>query len=148
MLQAFSRHYQLVIIGKVFFTILLLTFALLGVGYGFRDLLLGATSNNDAATVGGKTISLNDLDRQYRRQLSKPAAPDRRPGFKPVDPAKAGGGRAPTLDQEVNDMLFAQQATHDGFRVGDALVRKIIESEPSFAGADKHFDQAHFPHAA
>src|SRR3954452_10967908 len=56
-------------IGKVFFGILVLTFGLLGVGYGFRDLLLGATTRDDAAVVGGTKITLNELDREFRREL-------------------------------------------------------------------------------
>jgi peptidyl-prolyl cis-trans isomerase D len=129
-------------IGKVFFTILLLTFALLGVGYGFRDLLLGATSSNDAATVGGTTISLNDLDRQYRRQLQNF---QRQAGgsFNPTTPQKLELVRE-TLEQSINDALFAEKAADSGFRVGDTLVRKVIQTEPAFAGADKRFDPGKF----
>ena len=129
-------------VGKVFFTILLLTFALLGVGYGFRDLLLGATSSNDAATVNGTTITLNDLERQYRRQLVNY---QRQLGsaFNPTAQQKQEMVRE-TLDQSVDEALIAEQAKDAGFRVGDSLVRKIIETEPSFAGEDKRFDQAHF----
>ncbi|MDB5394349.1 MAG: peptidylprolyl isomerase [Rhodospirillales bacterium] len=129
-------------VGKVFFTILLLTFALLGVGYGFRDLVLGATSANDAATVGGTTISLNELDRQYRRQISSYQR-QLGPTFNPTTQQKQEVARA-ALDQQINDLLFAEEAKRNGLRIGDPLVRKIIESEPSFAGQDKRFDQAHF----
>jgi len=129
-------------IGKVFFTILLLTFGLLGVGYGFRDLLLGATSNNDAAVVGGVTITLNDLDRQYRRQL---ANYQRQLGgsFNPTTQQKQALV-SDTLNQAINDALFAEQARDAGFRISDGLVRKIVESEPAFAGEDKRFDPGHF----
>jgi peptidyl-prolyl cis-trans isomerase D len=129
-------------VGKVFFTILLLTFALLGVGYGFRDLVLGATSSNDAATVGGTTITLNDLDRQYRRQLSNY---QRQLGgaFNPTVPQKQEIVNT-TLNQQINDLIITEAARRDGIRVGDPLVRRIIESEPAFAGENKRFDPAHF----
>ena len=141
MLQAF-RVIINSLVGKVFFGILVLTFGLLGVGYGFRDLLLGATTNNNAATVGGITITLNDLDRQYRRQLENYQR-------------QAGGSFNPStqqkqalvhdaLDQAINDALFAEKARDAGFRVGDAMVRQVIEQEPAFAGEDKRFDPAHF----
>jgi len=130
------------LVGKVFFTILLLTFALLGVGYGFRDLLLGATSSNDAATVGGTTISLEDLDRQYRRQLQNY---QRQLGgsFNPTQQQKQEMARD-TLEQSINETLFAEKSAKTGFRVGDQLVRKVIQSEPTFAGEDKRFDPGRF----
>ena len=129
-------------IGKVFFTILLLTFGLLGVGYGFRDLLLGATTHNDAAVVGGVTITLNDLDRQYRRQLANYQR-QMGGGFNPNTQQKQALVHD-SLDQSINDALFAEQARDAGFRISDSLVRKIIEAEPAFAGDDKRFDPGHF----
>lgn len=130
------------LIGKVFFTILLLTFALLGVGYGFRDLLLGATSTNDAATVGGTTITLEDLDRQYRRQLRN-YQQQLGGGFNPTIQQKQEIVRE-TLDQSINEALFAEKSEETGFRVGDTLVRKVIQSEPTFAGENKQFDPGRF----
>jgi peptidyl-prolyl cis-trans isomerase D len=129
-------------VGKVFFGILVLTFGLLGVGYGFRDLLLGATTNNDAAVVGGVTITLNDLDRQYRRQLQDY---QRRigGGFNPTTQQKQAIVHN-TLDQAINDALLAQQARDAGFRISDGLVRTIVESQPDFAGEDKRFDAGRF----
>jgi peptidyl-prolyl cis-trans isomerase D len=129
-------------VGKVFFGILVLTFGLLGVGYGFRDLLLGVTTQNDAATVGGIKITLNDLDRQYRRQLQ---SYQRQQGasFNPNTQQKQALVNA-TLDQAINDALFAEKARDAGFRVGDAMIRKVIEQEPAFAGEDKRFDPGHF----
>jgi peptidyl-prolyl cis-trans isomerase D len=141
MLQAF-RVIINSLVGKVFFGILVLTFGLLGVGYGFRDLLLGATTNNNAATVGGVTITLNDLDRQYRRQLENY---QRQLGgsFNPSTQQKQALVHD-ALDQAINDALFAEKARDAGFRVGDAMVRQVIEQEPAFAGEDKRFDPAHF----
>jgi peptidyl-prolyl cis-trans isomerase D len=130
------------IVGKVLFTILLLTFALLGVGYGFRDLVLGATGSNDAAKVGGDTISLSQLDSDYRRQLLNQ---QRRMGaaFNPTQAEKEGIAQT-ALDKDVDIALFADAARRDGFLVGDALLRDIIESERAFAGSDGRFDTAHF----
>jgi peptidyl-prolyl cis-trans isomerase D len=144
MLQAF-RVIINSFVGKVFFTILLLTFGLLGVGYGFRDLLLGATTQSDAAVVGGTTISLNELELQYRRQLR---VYQRQLGgtFNPNTQQKQAMAQD-TLDQEIDNALFAEEAKQAGFRVGDNTVREIIQSEPRFAGEDKRFDQARFREA-
>jgi peptidyl-prolyl cis-trans isomerase D len=141
MLQAFRTIINS-LVGKVFFTILLATFALLGVGYGFRDLLLGATSVNDAAKVGGETISLSQLELDYRRQLQ---LQQRRMGaaFNPTAAEKQEIARA-ALEKEVDDALFADAAARDGFRVSNGLVRDIIEAEPSFADRDGRFDAPHF----
>jgi peptidyl-prolyl cis-trans isomerase D len=141
MLQSFRTIINS-IIGKVFFTILLATFALLGVGYGFRDLVLGGTGANDAATVGGATISLGQLDGDYRRQLQ---AQQRRlgPAFNPTAAEKQAIAQA-ALDKDIGDALFADVARRDGLRISDALLREIIQNEHAFAGSDGRFDAAHF----
>lgn len=141
MLQSFRVIINSVV-GKVFFAILLGTFALLGVGYGVRDLVLGATTSNDAATVGGTTIPMAQLDRQFRRQLSEIR---RQAGgsFNPTQQQKQEVVRA-ILDKEITDTLIGEAAAQNGFRVGDALVRDVIQSEPAFAGMNKQFDAAKF----
>jgi peptidyl-prolyl cis-trans isomerase D len=140
MLQTF-RSLVNSLVGKIFFGILVLTFGLLGVGYGFRDLLPGATTRNDAAVVGGTTITLADLDRQFRRELQAYEQQNR--SFNPTIQQKQAIVQQ-TLDQEINNALFADQAKDAGFRVGDRLVREIIESEPAFAGENKRFDRGRF----
>ena len=129
------------LIGKVFFGILVLTFGLLGVGYGIRDLLLGATTRNDAAVVGGTTITLNDLDREFRRALQNYERQSH--AYNPTVPQKQALVQQ-TLDQAINNVLFANEAKEAGFRVGDTLVRDIIQAEPAFAGENKRFDQGRF----
>jgi peptidyl-prolyl cis-trans isomerase D len=140
MLQTF-RSLVNSLVGKIFFGILVLTFGLLGVGYGFRDLLLGATTRDDAAVVGGTTITLTDLDRQFRRELQAYEQQNR--SFNPTVQQKQAIVQQ-TLDQEINNALFADQAKDAGFRVGDRLVREIIEAEPAFAGENKRFDRGRF----
>jgi len=129
-------------IGKVFFSILLGTFALLGVGYGIRDLVLGATTPNDAATVDGDTITLNALEQEYRRQLGNY---QQQAGgkFNPTQQQKLALA-SDTLQRQITNALFAKEAGRDGFYISDALVRDVIESEPSFAGLDKRFDKNRF----
>jgi peptidyl-prolyl cis-trans isomerase D len=130
------------LVGKIFFLILLATFALLGVGYGFRDLVLDATSSNDAAKVGSTKITIPDLDRTFRQQLSNYQR-QLGPSFTPTTQQKQELARA-TLNQQVVEALYNETATQDGLRVSDALVRQIIESEPAFAGEDKKFDRVRF----
>ncbi len=141
MLQGF-RGFINSIVGKVFFTALLLTFSLLGVGYGFRDLVLGATKSTDAANVGGDVITLNQLQADYRRLLQNQ---QRRLGaaFNPSPQEKLDIAQG-ALDQDINDALLTITAQRDGFRVSDGMLRDIIQSEPAFAGPDGRFDPAHF----
>jgi peptidyl-prolyl cis-trans isomerase D len=129
-------------VGKVFFAILLATFGLLGVGYGMRDLVLGATTSHDAATVGGTTITLNELDRQYRRDLQ---GAQRRMGvnFNPTQQQKLELANQ-VLEGQIDDTLLIEAAGQSGFRVGDALVRNYTQSLPVFAGLDGKFDPSKF----
>src|SRR6185437_10973338 len=129
------------LVGKVFFAILVLTFGLLGVGYGFRDLLLGATTRDDAAVVGGTKITLNELDREFRRNLQNYEQQSH--SFNPSVQQKQAMVQE-TLDQAIDNALFANEAKDAGFRVGDALVRDVIEHEPAFAGENKRFDKSRF----
>ncbi len=128
-------------VGKVFFAILLLTFAV-AFGQGFRDLLFGATTANDAATVGGTTITLNDFDRQFRRQLQD-AQRQMGVAFNPTPQQKQELARE-ILDKQIDNTLVSDAAANSGFRVGDALVRDVIQSEPAFAGMDHRFDAGKF----
>jgi peptidyl-prolyl cis-trans isomerase D len=129
-------------VGKVLFGLLLATFALLGVGYGIRDLVLGGGNANEAASVGDAKITLTELEQQFRRQL---LAYQRQAGgdFNPTPQQKQELARE-TLDQQVADALYAQAAAQDGILVGDALIRQVVEAEPRFAGPNKRFDAAHF----
>jgi peptidyl-prolyl cis-trans isomerase D len=129
------------LVGKVFFAVLLLTFGLLGVGYGFRDLLLGATTRDDAAVVGGTKITLNDLSQQFRQELQ--AYEQQSQSFNPTVQQKQAIAQQ-ALDQQIDGALFSDAAKDAGFRVGDALVRDVIQSEPAFAGENKRFDHARF----
>lgn len=141
MLQGFRKIINS-FVGKVFFTLLLATFALLGVGYGFRDLVLGATGASDAASVGGRKISLVELDRKYREQLSN-YQKKLDPNSTVTQQQKQELARA-TLDREITEALYAEAAAQSGLRVSDDLVRQVIQSEPAFAGDDKRFDPSHF----
>lgn len=141
MLQTF-RTFINSLAGKLFFGLLVATFGLLGVGYGIRDLVLSATTSNDAATVNGAKISLQALNQEYHRQLVM-AQRQMGASFNPTTQQKQAIAKE-TLDQAIMNMLIAQATDRDGFLVGDTLVRKVIESEPAFAGLDKRFDRARF----
>jgi peptidyl-prolyl cis-trans isomerase D len=141
MLQTFRAVINSVI-GKIFFIILLVTFGLLGVGYGFRDLVLDATSSNDAATVGSTTVSMAQLDRVYRQQLANYQR-QLGPSFSPTTAQKQQLAGA-LLNQQVTNALYSETAAADGLRVSDAMLRAVIAAEPAFAGDDKRFDPAHF----
>jgi peptidyl-prolyl cis-trans isomerase D len=141
MLQSF-RSLVNSVVGKVFFAILLGTFGLLGVGYGMRDLVFSVTSNNDAASVNGTKITLNDLNRDFHRQLSV-AERQMGPSFAPTQQQKQEIARE-TLDRQVMDLLVGQAAVHDGFLISDEVVRKVIQSDPSFRGLGGRFDQSRF----
>jgi len=130
------------IVGRLLFGVLVLTFALLGVGYGMRDLVLRGLQSNDAASVGGSKITLQEFDRDFRQSLS---ALQRQIGgsFTPTVPQKQQIARQ-TLDQQVSGLLYTNAARDHDIRVGDDLVRTRIEQEPSFAGFDHKFDRGRF----
>jgi peptidyl-prolyl cis-trans isomerase D len=130
------------LIGRLLFGVLVLTFALLGVGFGFRDLVIRGLQSNDAATVGGTTISLQQLERDYRRDMS---VLQRRVGlgFAPTVAQKQEIARQ-ALDRLVSETLYADAAKDHGIRIGDDLLRRAIEEEPAFAGEDKRFDRGRF----
>jgi len=130
------------LVGKIFFAILLATSGLLCLGYGLRNLVLGATTSNDAATDGGPMISLTQFDYQYRRQLQD-AQRQGGMSFSPTQQEKLELARS-ILDRQINEMLIGEAASQSGFRVGDALVRDVVLSEPAFAGMDHKFDAGKF----
>jgi peptidyl-prolyl cis-trans isomerase D len=129
-------------VGKVFFAVLVATFGLLGVGYGFRDLVLGATGSNDAASIGDTKISLDALQRQFRLQLSNYQR-QLGPTFTPTPQIKQEIARS-TLDQQVSDALYAEAARRNGLRIDNALVRKAVEMQPAFQNDRKTFDPMRF----
>jgi peptidyl-prolyl cis-trans isomerase D len=141
MLQAF-RSFINSIIGKIFFAILIGTFGLLGVGYGIRDLVLSATTPNDAATVNGVKISLNALGQEYRRRMVETER-QMGPAFAPTAQEKQEVARD-TLDEQIMNTLIAQAAHEAGFLVGDPLIRNVIESQKDFAGLGNRFDVNRF----
>jgi peptidyl-prolyl cis-trans isomerase D len=141
MLQAF-RGIVGSVAGKLLFGLLVGTFALLGVGYGIRDLVLGRGTSNDAADVAGTKITVPELDRSFRRALSN-ASRELGPGFTP-SPAQRQEVARQALDEQVTDALFAKAAAEAGLRVDDAVVRARTEEMPAFAGPDKKFDRGRF----
>lgn len=130
------------IVGRLFFGVLVLTFALLGVGYGVRDLVLRGLQSNDAASVGDTKISLQEFDRDFRRDMSNY---QRQLGgaFSPSAAQKQEIAQQ-TLEQQVAEALYSDAADDHGIRIGDDLLRRKIEQEPAFAGLDKKFDRGHF----
>ena len=130
------------LIGRLLFGVLVLTFGLLGVGFGFRDLVIRGLQSNDAATVGGTTISLQQLNRDYRRDMS---AIQRRAGlaFAPTTAQRQQVARE-ALDRLISETLYAGAANDHGIRIGDDLLRRAIEQQPAFAGEDKRFDRGRF----
>src|ERR1700743_3006314 len=129
------------LVGKVFFGILVLNLGLLGVGYGIRVRLCVSTPRDDAAVACGTTITLNDLDREFRRALQNYERQSHT--YNPTVPQKQALVQQ-TLDQAINKALVSHEAREAGFRVGDTLVRDIIQAEPAFAGENKRFDQGRF----
>src|ERR1700733_8659153 len=103
MLQSI-RHAGSSIVVKVFFALLVISFALVGVGSGFRDLLVGGGQSTDAAKVGDTKISLGELDQSFRRQLA--SLQQQNPNFTPDAGIRQQVARA-TLDQLVADALVA-----------------------------------------
>src|SRR5689334_17576868 len=88
------------ILVKLFFLVLVVAFAALGVGTGFRDLLTNVGGGNEAASVGGTKISLLQFDNSFRRTMSQYQRQNEE--FNPP-PGTRRQIAMQTLDQQVAD---------------------------------------------
>ena len=137
MLTALRRAAESVV-AKILFVLLIVSFAIWGIG----DIFRGRSGDVAVATVAGGRITLDEALLEYRREL---AALTRQFGgrFEPTEPirraiaeqvaARLAAGRA--IDAEAGRL---------GLDVGDEALRQAIFALPALAGPDGRFSRPIF----
>jgi peptidyl-prolyl cis-trans isomerase D len=125
MLQALrSKAGSLVV--KVLFAFLILSFAVWGIG----DIFRGRGPDQTVATVGDRTISLQEVDQQFRQDVGR--LQQQFGDQIGLGAARQMGLLDRSVDQLVNLTLYDQLAARMGYAPSDEAVAAAIRSEPSF----------------
>lgn len=124
-------------VAKVLFSILVLSFAVWGVG----DYAFLRRSEPTAINVAGVKVTATELGNEYRRDLD-----NLRRSLGDVDPetARQFGLMDRVVERIVSKELFANAADHLGLRIGDDLVRMRLLRDPSLVGPGGTFDRQRF----
>lgn len=111
-------------IAKIVLVLITIPFALVGI-----DAFFGGGVPK-VAVVGEETITQAELDQAIELQRRRLIAASE----ESVDPAELEEAklRGPVLDSLIDRKLLGQVAKHSGFRVGDALIDRIILEDTSF----------------
>ena len=136
MLQA-MRSKAAGIVVKFLFSILVLAFAIWGIGdYSFLR-----KSDPPAVTIGDVKVSASQLDQQYREALDR-----LRRTFGQIDPetARQFGIMDQVIQRLVAQTLLDRAAKDLGVRIGDAVVRSRVLADPQLQGANGQFDRDRF----
>lgn len=133
MLQAI-RSKTTGIVVKGLFVILLLSFAVWGIG----DYAFLRSGEQVAVKVGDVKITADRLETEYRRELDR-----LRQRFGQIDPeiARQLGLMDQVVDRMINDALFAQEAERQHLLVSDDVIRAQIAANPNFHGLGGTFDR-------
>jgi peptidyl-prolyl cis-trans isomerase D len=136
MLQA-MRSKAAGIVVKFLFSILVLAFAVWGIGdYSFLQ-----KSDPTAVTIGDVKVPASRLDEQYRTALDR-----LRRTLGQIDPATAR--QFGLMDQVIQRMVYQtllDRAAKDlGLRIGDNVVRSRILADPQLQGPNGQFDRDRF----
>ncbi|HZH12584.1 MAG TPA: SurA N-terminal domain-containing protein [Microvirga sp.] len=124
-------------IATVFFTGLIISFAVWGIGDIFRT-----RPESTVAEVGNTQISVNQVRNAYTNQLQQLGRQFRTV----ISPEQA---RLLGLDQQVinslvTEAVMAEEAKRLGLSVSDQLVARSVMDNPAFKGADGQFNRALF----
>jgi peptidyl-prolyl cis-trans isomerase D len=114
------RHKAGSIVVKVLFVLLILSFAIWGVGDIFRN--RGQTDT--VATVGDQTIPLQQVDSQFRNVAQAQRIP--------LAVAQQFGLVQQVLDSQISSLLYAQFARDLGYVVPQDVVADAVRVDPRF----------------
>ena len=123
---------------RIFFGILVLSFAVWGIG----DFLTPGARDNVVATVGDATISAVDLEREAETEIRRlrellGSRFDR-------EQARALGLYNAVLERLIREAVVEQASRRLGLVVTDAALRAALEEAPNFKGALGTFDRERF----
>ena len=122
---------------KAFLGVLILSFAVWGIGDIFRG-----PSDATVATVGDVEITRSQFGDAYRRELDRL---NRRMGRQlDADQARQLGVGNLTLQRMINRALFDQAASGYGLTVSDGDLAADIRSDPTFRGELGRFDPLYY----
>jgi peptidyl-prolyl cis-trans isomerase D len=125
-------------IAKGLFVLLILSFAVWGVG----DFVGGGGVPSSAATVGGRSITVEEATEAYRRDLTQ-LQRNFGGNFEPVAPL-----RRRIAEDAVNRLIIltalAEEADARGVAVTDEALRQFIFSAEPFRGLDGRFNRVAF----
>lgn len=109
--------------------------------FGIADLFRSVTGTW-VASVGGTEVSAESFRQAYSNELQQLQRRLKRP----VTNAQAHemGLEQQVLSRLVTDALLDRQAKALGLAISDPQIAKAITDDPTFAGADGHFDHAKF----
>lgn len=136
------RNFGQSIVGKlivgVLFALLILSFAIWGIG----DIFRGGFGRNIVAQVGSTDVTVEQLRTAYQDEIQRVTRQERR-GIS-QEMARARG-----IDRQVFSRLTAEATLDEnakrlGLAVSDATIAQMIVSEPTFRGADGTFNRARF----
>lgn len=128
-------------VAKALFAILVVSFAIWGIGDIFRY----SGRQSAVAWVGDQQISARDFGNEFQRYLDQ-----MRPSFGgelDVDKAKQLGFPNIVLQRMIGQALFDQAADDLGVTVSDKVLRDKIMSDPNFKDPGGRFDEFAFRRA-
>jgi len=118
--------------------VLVVSFAI----WGIADIFRGGFGQNEVATIGGSSISIDQFRQFYNDRLQQLS----RQTGRVISPGQA---RALGLDRQLLGQLVAQvtldeQARTMHLNLGNDQIAKAIESDPTFKGTNGQFDRNRF----
>ncbi len=136
MLQAF-RSKTVGLVTKIMFGLLILSFAVWGIG----DYAFLRQGDPTALKVGDTTITANQLSNEYRNELER-----LRRTFGQIDSETARQfGLMDQVVQRLISQTLLNKAAHDlGLRLGDDALRGRLLAEPTFRSPSGEFDRLRF----
>jgi peptidyl-prolyl cis-trans isomerase D len=123
---------------KVLFVLLILSFAIWGVG----DMVTGAGRDTAVARVDGQPIEFDEAQAAMRREMQR-LARALGPQFDADERVRAALARQ-ALDTLVMDRVLRRETERLGLAVPDAAVRDFVFALEGFRGADGSFSRAVF----
>jgi len=125
------------IIATILFSILILSFAIWGIGDIFRT-----SAPTTVAKVGDSEITIDQVRNAYNNELQRLGRQ-----FRTVitpQQAKLFGIDQQVVSNLVTEAVMGEQARKMGLSVSDQLVARSIMEDPAFKGADGQFNRALF----